>query len=279
MNESKLISIKEKLISYISGNSSPFSKKTEKIIMILAGIILIFGLFATVTGFGTINIFKDIAKELVITFICFIVFFILLIIFIVIHIIKKQVINKVTFYNNIIVINTSSMQGKKLEYDFNLKDYIFTTKKVLRRRSEDSLYFDEHYYLIFTKKDSKRSKEYEIFPNNFDEYYSFIMYIKLFAYNMKLGDLSDIDLNILYKNCNNGKYGLITTSLPNKLLLIFGLVFLTLFLLFSTNIFLDKDLFIDNILVGLIFIIISITLLLSYFKQKKHYSDEVNSLL
>ena len=62
-------------------------------------------------------------------------------------------------------------------------------------------------------------------------------------------------------------------------MLIFGLVFLTLFLLFSTNIFLDKDLFIDNILVGLIFIIISITLLLSYFKQKKHYSDEVNSLL
>jgi len=63
MNESKLISIKEKLkdlnkefelkksISYISGNSSPFSKKTEKIIMILSGIILIFGLFATVTGF------------------------------------------------------------------------------------------------------------------------------------------------------------------------------------------------------------------------------------
>jgi len=59
------------------------------------------------------------------------------------------------------------MQGEKLDYDFNLKDYIFTTKKVLRRRSEDSVYFDEHY--------------------------SFIMYIKLFAYNMKLEDLSDID--------------------------------------------------------------------------------------
>lgn len=294
MNEKKLALIREKLkdlnneyeikksIFYVGGNSSPFSKKTEKIIMIVAGIFLIFGLFATVTGFGSINIFKDISNESVIPLICFIIFFISITIFSIIHTINLQVITKVIFNNNIITINTCSMQGKNLDYSFSLNDYIFTTQKVLSRRSENSEYFDEYYYLIFTEKDSKKSKEFEIFPNDFDEYYAFIIYIKLFAYNIKLTNLSDENLNILYKNCNNGKYGLITIPKPKKLLLILGLVFLVLFLLFSVNIILsisDQDFFFDSILVGLLLITLSILFLFIYFKQKKQYSDEMKRLL
>lgn len=277
----------EKLsVSYIANTPFKFQKNTELIISVIAMLFMFVPLFLIITNFGKINLF-ELENNSKIIIIGVVLFFAFMIINGIVSTITKEYIVNISISGKKLIVKTSSLKKEK-EYDFDLKQIVLTTERIVRRRSEDSSFYDEYYYINIIDE-NKRKRKFEIKPGGMEDYHAFLMYLKSLCYEIDLDKLSELEFDTLYNSITNGKLGLYSGDLPNKVCGVVGLVLLSIFLIgiiqeirfFLRN---KETVSLLNIDIGAtIFMLIigglGIYLLIIYMRQMIKYNDNLNKTI
>lgn len=277
----------EKLsVSYVANTPFKFQKNTELIISVIAMLFMFVPLFLIITNFGKINLF-ELENNFKIIIIGVVLFFAFMIINGIVSTITKEYIVNISISGKKLIVKTSSLKKEK-EYDFDLKQIVLTTERIVRRRSEDSSFYDEYYYINIIDK-NKRKRKLEIKPGGMEDYHAFLMYLKSLCYEIDLDKLSELEFDTLYNSITNGKVGLYLDDLPKK---VYGIVGLVLSDIFIIGIIQDIRAFLRNketfsllnIDIGAtIFMLIigglGIYLLIIYMRQRIKYNDNLNKTI
>lgn len=277
----------EKLsVSYVANTPFKFQKNTELIISVIAMLFMFVPLFLIITNFGKINLF-ELENNSKIIIIGVVLFFAFMIINGIVSTITKEYIVNISIPGKKLIVKTSSLKKEK-EYDFDLKQIVLTTERIVRRRSEDSSFYDEYYYINIIDK-NKRKRKLEIKPGGMEDYHAFLMYLKSLCYEIDLDKLSELEFDTLYNSITNGKVGLYLDDSPKKVYGIVGLVLSDIFIIgiiqeiraFLRN---KETVSLLNIDIGAtIFMLIigglGIYLLIIYMRQRIKYNDNLNKTI